>query len=163
VMMPAMHTAFVEQAVRGDSHQLSLLVKTAMLQSADQHRTYILDLTSTSMSLHPAGMPDNADSSATNETLLSPQDKKNASDSDTNAAPLEDIVVDNQLDSANKLLIPDPEKPKTWIPMPPTSWIFAPDALCPATTVRVSRGESWLEMNFNALTGNVENESTYFP
>ena len=40
---------------------------------------------------------------------------------------------------------------------------FVPGDLCPATKVRLTRGDSWLEMTFNALTGNVETESAYFP
>ncbi len=47
--------------------------------------------------------------------------------------------------------------------MPPTTWIFEAGELCPATRVRLSRGDAYLEMSFNALTGNVENEATYFP
>ena len=34
VTMPAMQSAFVEQAVRRDAHQLALMVKTAMIQSS---------------------------------------------------------------------------------------------------------------------------------
>ena len=47
--------------------------------------------------------------------------------------------------------------------MPEISWTFQPNELCPATRVRLSRGNAWLEMSFNALTGNVEKETTYFP
>src|SRR5476651_1895381 len=53
--MPAVQSAFVEQHVRKDGHQLALMVKTAMIQSAEQHRAYIIDLTNTTMALHPAG------------------------------------------------------------------------------------------------------------
>ena len=53
--MPAMQSAFVEQAVRRDAHQLALMVKTAMIQSAEQHRAYVIDLANTTMALHPAG------------------------------------------------------------------------------------------------------------
>ena len=55
VTMPAMQSAFVEQAVRRDAHQLALMVKTAMIQSAEQHRAYVIDLTDTTMALHPVG------------------------------------------------------------------------------------------------------------
>ena len=44
-----------------------------------------------------------------------------------------------------------------------TSWTFKPGELCPAMRVRITRGDAWLEMSFSALTGNVEDEKTYFP
>src|SRR5476649_2895486 len=55
VTMPAMQSAFVEQAVRKDAHQLALMVKTAMIQSAEQHRAYVIELTDSTMALHPVG------------------------------------------------------------------------------------------------------------
>ncbi|HUB65989.1 MAG TPA: prepilin-type N-terminal cleavage/methylation domain-containing protein [Candidatus Methylacidiphilales bacterium] len=136
--MPAMQTAFTEQAVRGDGQQLALMVKAGMLQSADQHRPYVLDLTATTLNLHPLG--GNVD----------------------DAAP-DDVNTGHQLGAADLLLVPDPKKPNGWVAMPPTSWVFQPGELCPASQVRLARGNAWLELNFNALTGNVENESSYFP
>jgi prepilin-type N-terminal cleavage/methylation domain-containing protein len=136
--MPAMQSLFVEQAVRGDGHQLALMVKTAMLQSADQHRPYLLELTATTLNLHPA-------------------------DEDAKDATPEDVNVIHQLGESDMLFVPDPKKPGGWVAMPPTSWFFQPGELCPATQVRLARGKAWLELNFNPLTGNVENESSYFP
>ena len=43
ISIPAISTAFTENAVRKDSHQLALMVKTAMIQAADQHRPYAID------------------------------------------------------------------------------------------------------------------------
>jgi hypothetical protein len=128
------------------------MVKTAMLQSADQNRNYVIDLTPSTMSLHPEG-----NSSDDGTSVVSDND-----DSNKNPGP-KDVVVTSPFDKPNKLLVPDPEKPKGWIEMPATSWVFKPGELCPASRVRLSRGDSWLEMSFNALTGNVENEATYFP
>ncbi len=158
VMMPAMQSAFVEQDLRNDSHQLSLMVKTAMYQSGDQHRTYVIDLTSTNMALHPAGVP-----SADSDTSGPAPPSATGDDSAAQSPAQEDVEINRQLDSANKLLVPDPQKTNAWIPMPETSWVFEPGHLCPASRVRVTRGEAWVEMNFNALTGNVENEATYLP
>jgi hypothetical protein len=73
------------------------------------------------------------------------------------------VDVNSKLDPRNKLQVPDPDKKNAWVAMPPTSWVFQPGELCPASQVRFSRGDAWLIMSFNALTGNVENESTYFP
>jgi prepilin-type N-terminal cleavage/methylation domain-containing protein len=142
VMAPAIHSVFVESALRADARQLSFLVRTAMLQSGDEHRGYVLDLTASSLDLHPAATGPAADAPAGD-------------------AP--DASATYQLDAADKLYVPDPKKKSAWIRMPATSWTFQPGELCPATRVRMMRGKAWLEMNFNALTGNTENEADYFP
>ena len=154
--MPAVESVFTEQGIRKDSHQLALMVKTAMIQSAEQHRNYVIDLTSTTMALHPEGAPPaDADAPTTDDAP--------DADSSTNAAPV-DVEVTTTLDPPNQLLTPDPAKADSWIAMPDgTEWVFQPGELCPATRVRVKRGEAWLEMSFAALTGNVENEADYLP
>jgi competence protein ComGC len=156
VMMPAIESAFVEQGVRGDAHQLSLMVKTAMLQSTEQHRPYQIDVTATTMALHPLGeTPKEADPDATPATS---DDKATVP-----TIMAEDVVMTSQLDHRNQLLAPDPKKTNGWMAMPATSWLFRPGELCPAPRVRLARGEAWVEMSFNALTGNVENEAANFP
>jgi hypothetical protein len=156
VTMPAIESAFVEQAVRDDAHQLSLMVKTAMLQSTEQHRPYQIDVTATTMALHPVGeTPKAADSDITPGT-----------NEDKTAVPapvIEDVVITTQLDHRNQLLAPDPQKTNGWMAMPASSWLFKPGDLCPVPRVRLARGEAWVEMSFNALTGNVENEAANFP
>jgi type II secretory pathway pseudopilin PulG len=148
-MMPAVHSAFIESAMRTDARQLSLLVKTAMLQSDTEHRNYIIDLTASSIDLHPVAVETKGDSSA--------------------ATPAEDDSASGEgatfyrLDPADRFSIPDPKRNSAWISLPATSWLFQPGALCAASRVRLVRGPAWLEMNFNALTGNVESESSYFP
>ncbi len=148
-MMPAIQSAFVENAIRADSHQLALMVKTGMLQSADQQKVYVLDLTNHTMDLHPARAPKS-------DSFFPPTPASDDPDDDA-------TDLSQKLDPANKLLIPDPKRPSAWITIPATSWIFRPGELCPATRVRLARGEAWVEMSFNALTGNVENETAYFP
>jgi len=155
--MPAMQSAFTEQHVRTDARQLALMVKTAMIRSAEQHRSYVIDLTATTMALHPAGkIPADPDASSSTDN-----------DDDDDAAAknpaTEDVEVTSELNPPNRLVIPDPQKAAAWIDMPQTSWIFQPGELCPATRVRLTRQNAWLEMSFNALTGNVESESNYLP
>jgi prepilin-type N-terminal cleavage/methylation domain-containing protein len=154
VTMPAMQSAFVEQAVRRDAHQLALMVKTAMIQSAEQHRAYVIDLTATTMALHPVG-----------EAPADPEASPSTDDADAaaNNSATVDVEVTSELDPPDQLLTPDPQKTNAWIAMPPTSWVFQPGELCPAPRVRLKRGEAWLEMSFGALTGNVENETNYLP
>jgi type II secretion system protein H len=152
--MPAMQSAFNEQALRKDTQQFALMVKTAMNQSAEQHKTYVMDLSETSIALHPQGEAaaptvDEANT-ATFDDTTPPSGQSNAVDMD----------VTDDFDSANKLQIPDPIKANAWTAMPDaTQWIFQPGELCPATRVRVARGEAWIEMSFNALTGDVQDES----
>lgn len=154
-MMPAMQSVFVEKAIRDDARQLSLMVKTAMIQSADQNRSYVIDLTSTTMSLHPEGTASDADTDASAPA-------SNSDDSDKSPVP-EDFVESGTFDQPNKLIVPDPQKRDGWVDMPATSWVFKPGQLCPASRLRMARGDAWLEMSFNALTGNVESEAAYFP
>jgi prepilin-type N-terminal cleavage/methylation domain-containing protein len=155
VTMPALQSAFVEQNLRKDSHQFALMVKTAMIQSAEQHRPYVMEMSNTSVSLHPLGevAKDADDDTATTDTAA-------ASD----APVMADVSITTALDADNKLLTADPNKTDSWIDMPDnTTWTFQPGELCPATRVRMTRGDSWIEMSFTALTGNVEDEKTYFP
>jgi Tfp pilus assembly protein FimT len=151
--MPAMQSAFLEQSVRRDAHQLALMVKTAMIQSVEQHRAYVIELTPTEMALHPQG-----EAAADPDAAANGDDDANAS-----ATATPDVEVTSELDASNQLLAPDPVKADSWVAMPPTTWTFQPGELCPATRVRLSRGQAWLEMSFDALTGNVENETNYLP
>jgi type II secretory pathway pseudopilin PulG len=153
--MPAMESAFGEQGVRRDAHQLALMVKTAMIQSAEQHRSYVIELSPTEMALHPAG-----EAAADPDASTSGDDD---ADSSASNSVMEDVTVSSTLDPLNKLQAPDPQKANAWTEIPPTTWVFESGELCPATSVRVSRGDAYVEMNFNPLTGNVENEGNYFP
>ena len=153
--LPSFSSAITENAIRKDSHQLALMVKTAMIQSADQHRAYMIELSPTEIALHPVGeAAADADASTTTD---------DASDTSTTSGAPIDVVVTSELDSANKLQIPDPQKDKAWIAIPPTQWVFQPGELCPATQVRFQRGNAWITLNFGALTGNVENETFELP
>jgi prepilin-type N-terminal cleavage/methylation domain-containing protein len=155
VTMPAMESALTEQAVRRDSHQLALMVKTAMIQSAEQHRAYVIDLTTKTMALHPLGtVAAEADDSSSDE------------DDDTTSATVNKAVeVTTSLDAGNQLQIPNPEKANSWMTLAGDGleWTFQPGELCPATDVRFKRGDAWLQMSFDALTGNVQREQTEFP
>ncbi len=142
--LPAMQTAFVEKAVRNDSHELALMVKTATLQSVDEHRAYVIELTRRTMTLHPVADPESND------------------DTKEEDAP-DDKTISYAIDSSNQIQLPDPEKPKHWLPVTATSWLFRPGALCPAPRVRLVRGNAWVVLGFNALTGNAEEEDAFFP
>src|ERR1017187_3412585 len=99
--MPAMQSAFTEQAVRRDAHQLALMVKTGMIQSAEEHRAYVIDLTDTTMALHPVG-----------EAPADPDASASADDADpaANNSAVEDVAVTSELAPPNQLLTPDPDK-----------------------------------------------------
>ena len=152
VTMPAIQSAFVEQAVRKDSHQLALMVKTGMIQSAEQHRAYALDLTPTTMALHPVG-----------EAAADPDTASSGDDATAANAGSKDVEVTSELDPPNQLLVPDANKVNAWVPIPSTTWVFQSGELCPVTRVRLSRRDAWVEMSFDALTGNVENETSSMP
>ena len=132
VIAPGMQSALNEQAVRSDARKLSLLVKTAMLRSNEEHRTYLLNLSEKSWSLAPLG---------------------------TDAAAADDSW---QLAARNLLLLPDPKSEGNWQPILSAQWVFRPGELCPATSACFTRGTSRLELTFNALTGNVDDERSIF-
>jgi prepilin-type N-terminal cleavage/methylation domain-containing protein len=151
--MPAIRSALTEQALRRDSQQLAQMVKLGMIRSAEQHRTYIIELTDNSLALHPAG-----------EAVKEPAPAATAPDDESDIPPIApDVDIASRLDSPNKLLFPDPQKANVWISATPTQWTFLPGELCPATRVRMTRGDAYVEMSFNALTGNVENETSSVP
>ena len=131
----------------------------------EQHQPYVIALTKSTMSLHPMGEvaagPDNPDANLF----------RDSGSTSTNAdQPIEENVTSNvdvqqQLDDLNKLQVPDATKTNGWIDMPAdgTQWVFQPGELCPAASIRIARGDAYLEMDFEALTGNVAGEKSYFP
>ena len=173
--LPAIHSAFTEQALRRDSHQLALMVKTAMIQTAEQHRPYVMELDHQTMALHPLGttaaQDDTFDINTPASTNTAPTTTDSAADASatasqntTNSATPIDVNVTTNLDPGNKLMMPDPKKANAWIEMPDASeWVFHPGELCPAMLVRVQRGDAYIEYTFNALTGNVEQERNSIP
>lgn len=154
--MPAMDSAFTEQQLRSDAHQFSMMVKTGMIKSAEQNRPYVLDLTGRAVSLQPArSAEDDADDKpATAVTKVGEEDPDSP-------PPLADATMNLKL--TNLFQLPDAKKKDAWESLPAVSWTFQPAQLCPLPRVRISRGKAWIEMSFNALTGNVEDEATYIP
>jgi prepilin-type N-terminal cleavage/methylation domain-containing protein len=150
--MPAMDSAFTEQELRTDAHQFSLMVKTGMIKSGEQNRPYVLDLAGKDILLQPVGMEEKAPAAP---SFL-------PAHSDPDAAPtLENVTMDLKL--TNGFLLPDAKKKDTWDPVSSERWTFQPSNLCPLPRVRLTRGRAWIEMSFNALTGNVEDEATFIP
>ena len=164
ITMPAIGTAFTEQGMRHDSHELALMVRTAMIQASEQHRSYVVDVTASTLSLHPAGRPTTDDTAAvdsdnTNAPASSgPVAAVEASDAEDSGSPMEDVTDSETIDASTNLQIPDPKKQNAWIDIPATSWVFLPGELCPVPRVRMARGDNYIEMSFNALTGNVQDE-----
>jgi prepilin-type N-terminal cleavage/methylation domain-containing protein len=164
--IPAFKSAVEEHRVREDGHQLAMLVRQAMIQSAEQHRIFYIDLTKTTMTLHAEG--DQAPSDAGGDIAASANPAGSGTNSDQ---PIADTVtqsavdVEKTLDADNKLKLPDPNKSDGWIDVPEdgTEWTFEPGQLCPTTKVRLERGDAYLEMDFAALTGGIDTEKFYFP
>ncbi len=157
--LPSFQSAITENAMRKDTHQLALMVKTAMLQSTDQNRAYMIELSPTEMALHPVGEAA-ADPDVDPDADTTTDDASDVST--TNFKPV-DVVVTTEIDPDNHLQVPDPLKADAWMAMPPTQWVFEPGELCPATRVRFARGNGWIEMGFAPLTGNVQDEKVSLP
>jgi prepilin-type N-terminal cleavage/methylation domain-containing protein len=149
VIAPGMQSALAESGVRSDARQLSLMVKTAMLQSIEEHQVYVLNLNEKSLSLGPLAPTTGNDGKP--------------SDPDQPLQQAQDSTQTWTLDAKNKLLLPDPDGRGHWQPIQSAQWVFRPGELCPATQICFTRGEARLEVTFNALTGNVEEERSIFP
>jgi len=154
--MPAMESAFTEQSLRGDAHQLSLMVKTAMIKSGEQQRPYLIRLDGKELLLEPApsavATDDASSAGATSAASSTLQDE--------GPAP-EDVTMAQTL--GNKLEFPDAQKANTWESLSSVRWSFPPEGLCPLPRVRLQHGSAYIEMSFNALTGDVEDEASYLP
>jgi prepilin-type N-terminal cleavage/methylation domain-containing protein len=150
--MPAMRTAFLEQQLRGDSHQLALMVRTAMITSSEQGRPYIIALDGKNVTLAPA---------AASIAEAAPPASQNTDDPDKSEAGPGDVTQAIAL--SNVLQFPDAEKKNKWETLPSVSWTLEPNGLCPLPRVRLARGDAYVEMSFNALTGDVEDEALSIP
>ena len=166
-MMPAFFSAVNEHKVRNDGQQLAVMVREAMIQSSEQHRPFVIDLTASSLSLHPEGELAKADDDVQNDASLFKDSGNTATNADHPLAnnPTENVDTEADLEPGNKVQEPDPSKKDGWMDVPDQglSWVFQPGELCPATTVRIARGDAYTEMNFEALTGEVKDEKYYFP
>lgn len=140
--MPAMQSAFTEQALRCDEHELSMMVKTAMIKSGEQQRPYLLCYDGKNLSMGPA-------------SAVTVDEKALIDDTSEDAAMTEAL--------GNTLEFPDAVKKDSWETLPSVKWTFEPGGLCPLPRVRLQHGVAYLEMSFNALTGDVENEAFYLP
>ncbi len=139
--MPALNSAFNERALRNDSHAFSMLVRTAMIRSSEDQRPYTLSLNGQELSLGPAAVTD----------------EEAAATSDIPTPPTQTEEL------ANVLKLPDATKAHAWDAVPALTWTFEPNGLCPLGRLRFERGASYIELGFNALTGDVEDEADYLP
>jgi len=159
--LPAMDSAFTEQGLRNDAHQFSMMVKTGMIQSGEQNRPYELDLTDKAISLQPVPSPETA-ATPFASAADTPDLSLTHPDQEPDPAPvLEDVTMN--LNLTNGFELPDAKKKNAWEAVTAEHWIFQPGDLCPLPRVRLVRGKAWIEMSFNPLTGNVEDEAAYIP
>jgi type II secretory pathway pseudopilin PulG len=158
--MPAMEAGFTEQALRGDAHELSMMVKTAMIKSGEQQRTYLISLDGKELLLEPAPAA-LANEDAASVAGTTPSATSSAHDDAATGPAPEDVTMTQTL--GNALKFPDAQKKNTWETLPSVHWTFEPSGLCPLPRVRLERGNAYIEMSFNALTGDVEDEASYIP
>ena len=135
--MPAMQSAFNERALRNDAHAFSLMAKEAMLRSGEEQRPYLINLQGRELVLEPASTEPRGDVAVPAATGTQTLD--------------------------NALKLPDATTKNAWRSLPTVTWTFEPNSLCPLPRVRFERGAGYIEMSFNALTGDVEDEGYYLP
>jgi type II secretion system protein H len=143
---PTLRSAFVEQALRNDGSEVARLVKTGMLTSTEQQRPCVLMLDKRALSLEPTPSADTAASAAP---------KADLGDDAEEAAPMT-AKLEHDLQFLD-------EQTGRWASPATLNWQFVPNGLCPVPRLRVAVGDAYLEMNFNALTGDVEDESISIP
>jgi prepilin-type N-terminal cleavage/methylation domain-containing protein len=136
--MPALSSAFNERALRNDSQAFSVMVKTAMIRSSEEQRPYVISLEGKNLLMEPAP----------------------AAIAEDSAAPTDETQTQTL---GNALKFPDATKKNAWNSLRAVTWTFEPNGLCPLARVRFERGASHIELGFNALTGDVEDESNYLP
>jgi len=146
--LPAMDSAFNERSLRNDAHVFSVMAKTAMLKSAEDQRPYTMELQGSNLVLEPA------------RAILNDHDTVHADSDDERENP--DSTTETETLS-NPIKFPDANRKNKWETLPSVKWTFQPEDLCPLPRIRVERGQGYIEMSFNALTGDVEDEGYYLP
>ena len=146
--MPALESAFNERSLRDDAHTFSILAKSAMLRSSEEQRPYMMRLQGKELRLAPVAggtdMSEGSGASTVAETNSEPQ-----------SGEIESLT--------NPLKLADDKRNHAWKSQPVETWTFQPNSLCPLPRVRFERGTGYLEMSFNALTGDVEDEAYDLP
>ena len=151
--MPSMESAFKERALRDDAHQFSMMVKTAVIQSEEQQRPYQLTLDGKSLVLMPVrNVISNENSGGDDGSAARPDSNDDRTDAYVDSWTL-----------GTGLKFPDATKKDTWESLSTGRWVFQPRGLCPLPRVRLEQGSAYLEMSFNALTGDVEDQASYIP
>jgi len=163
VTLPGFNSAVNEHRVREDGHELAMMVRRAMIQSTEQHRTFFIELDKHNIKLFAQGDEAQLDQDA--DAKLFKDSGSTDTNSDEPVAMQVGVDEEQALDSPNKLMVPDPLKNDAWMDLPDAGqqWVFQPGELCPAQKVRIVRGDAYLEMDFGALTGGVDSEKFYFP
>ena len=143
--MPAFNSAVNEHRVREDGHQLAMMVRSAMIESTEQHRPYIIELTKfRCRSIRKANLPRKSDDP--DATLFKDSGSTN-SDQPVEDTVTEDVEVEKQLEAANKLQHPTRARPTAGWTCPATDYsgCSSRGGLCAATPVRIARGDAYLE------------------
>ena len=148
VIVPGMQSALNEQGIRTDARQLSLLIKTAVQQSNEEHGTYRVELGDGTVLLE-------RDQPASTLQTISTQDEE--------PTMKPEVLQSFRLSTENRLSISNTGNEGDCKPVASAEWVFRAGELCPVTWISLERGKSRLDLDFNALTGDVDEERSYFP
>lgn len=130
---------FGQEELRGTAREISLLAKTARLKALDENISYKISITPNQLSLQP----------------------------------LEELNSEESVEGSGKVIqYKIPEKvilkmkqwgDQEWQKIEEVTWIFKPTGLCAPNSFRLERDGAWVEMSFNPLTANKQDEAWYFP
>lgn len=130
---------FGQEELRGTAREISLLAKTARLKAIEENVSYKISITPNLLSLQP----------------------------------LQELDSDQPEESAEKVIeYKIPEKvilkmkqwgDQDWQKIEEITWIFKPSGLCAPNSFRLERDDAWMEMSFNPLTANKQDEAWVLP
>lgn len=143
----AARSFFADEELRGSARQMALLAKTARQEAMRENRLYEIIILSDRWILQPG------EEVGANNTSSKPESQKPGEE----VEPIEYLVPSSiqmkiRLWGSNEW-----EKPRELV------WSFPATGLCAPNSVRLERGKSWMQMTFNPLTANRQDEEWYLP
>jgi prepilin-type N-terminal cleavage/methylation domain-containing protein len=138
---------FGDEELRSASQKLALLAKTARQAALRENRPYEIMVEADRLTLHPV-----------------------QNESEKGEAGSEFDPLSEQKHQAEELVLPSSVKLKIkvwgsedWVKPKRSAWRFTASGLCAPDSFRLERGESWIQMTFNPLTANRQEQEWYLP
>jgi len=136
---------FGQEELRATSRKLALFAKTARQDALRENVAYILTLTPDRFILQPA------------EEFVEAQTESESDSEKPVVKPIE-FMLPEKVKLKVKIW-----GSKDWEKLKEVTWTFTPTGLCAPHSFRLERDTAWMEMSFNPLTANLQDEAWYLP